>query len=146
VAEIVRCQFPEEDWPWEIYMEIAKLGRLVPRAAIELARELETEVLVSESPEHSLWEHLEQVRRARDVDGLGLTPLDVRYLAILEGEDKPVGEQTILNMLGNADRDRITDEIEPFLKRLGFIRFGPRGREITSQGKEHLHATRGGVH
>ena len=37
VAEIVRRRF-QHNWPAEVYQEIAKLGRCVPRVAIELVR------------------------------------------------------------------------------------------------------------
>lgn len=141
VAEMLRRKFPV-GWNPEIYIELAKLGRRVPRIAIELAKELETEITVSEAPGRSLHEHLDEVRRAREMDTIGLTPIDVQYLETLEHESRPVGEQSILNMLGTVDKDRILDEIEPFLRKLGFIRFGARGREITAEGKEYLYSRR----
>ncbi len=136
VAEMVRLQFSA--WPRDVHLEIAKLGRRVPRIALELARELETEVTVSERPNRSIQEHLEEVRVAREVDSLGLTRLDLQYLALLHRENRPVGEQPLVHMLANVDRDRIIDEVEPFLARLGFIRLGARGREITPEGRSYL--------
>lgn len=137
VAEIVNRRF-SLGWPQEVYRTIAKLGRLVPRVAIELARELETEMTVSEHPEHSIEEHLEEVRKAREIDETGLTPTDISYLDTLERAARPVGEQAILNMLRTVDKDRIVDEVEPFLIRLGLIQLGTRGREITADGRRYL--------
>ena len=137
VAEIVGLRFPR-GWPAQVYLAIAQLGRRVPRIALELARELETAITVSEDPLLGVQQHLDDVRRARELDELGLTLTDLEYLSHLSRENRPVGEQMILNMLGTVDRDRVVDEIEPFLRSLGFIRFGPRGREITEEGKNYL--------
>jgi Holliday junction resolvasome RuvABC ATP-dependent DNA helicase subunit len=41
-----------------------------------------------------------------------------------------------------VDKDRILNDVEPFLVRLGFIKHGPRGRELTSEGREYLLAHR----
>lgn len=143
VAEMVRLKFPVA-WPTPVYLAIAQLGRRVPRIALELARELETAITVSEDPSLTVEQHLEEVRKARELDELGLTLVDLEYLSHLQRENRPIGEQTVLNMMGTVDRDRIVDEIEPFLRSLGFIRFGPRGREITNQGKDYLVALRRG--
>jgi Holliday junction resolvasome RuvABC ATP-dependent DNA helicase subunit len=137
VAEIVRRRTGGQ-WPAEIYTQIATLGRCVPRVALELAKELETELTVTEHPDRPITEHLEEVRKAQEIDKLGLTLTDNEYLEILERENRPVGENAILNMLRTVDKDRILNEVEPFLKRLGFIRLGPRGREISAQGKEYI--------
>jgi Holliday junction resolvasome RuvABC ATP-dependent DNA helicase subunit len=137
VAEIVRLRFPHT-WPVSVYLAVAQLGRRVPRIALELAKELETAITVAEDPTASVPQHLDDVRQARELDELGLTLTDLDYLSHLARENRPIGEQTILNMLGTVDRDRVVDEIEPFLRSLGFIRFGPRGREITEEGKDYL--------
>lgn len=137
VAEIVRRRAGGQ-WPAEVYTQIARLGRCVPRVALELAKELDTELTVTENRERSMMEHLEEVRKAQEIDKLGLTMIDHEYLDILERENRPVGENALLNMLGTVDKNRILDEVEPFLKRLGFIRLGPRGREITAEGREYV--------
>jgi len=137
VAEILQQKLLY-DWPKEIYLEIARLGRGVPRIALQLAEELVTEITVSEHPEYSLHEHLEEVRKASDRDEIGLTSLDLDYLSLLEHENKPVGEQTLLNLLGTVDKDRVTGEVEPFLVRLGFLKLGGRGREITTEGRRYI--------
>ncbi len=144
VAQILRWKLPHEDWPQAIYEAVARLGRCVPRLAIQLAGALETAVLVAEH-EKSLDEHLEDVRRAREIDGLGLARMDFEYLGILERANNPVGEQNVLNLMRTVDKDRILNEVEPFLVRLGFIRHGPRGRELTNEGREYVlsHRARG---
>ncbi|MGI9075490.1 MAG: AAA family ATPase [Bryobacteraceae bacterium] len=141
VAEILRRRHPH-DWPPSLYQRAAVLGRQVPRIALELVKELETAITVSDYPGKPAEEHLEDVRHARELDQNGLTLTDLEYLSILEGEHRPVGEKAITNMIGTVDRERITDEIEPFLRRRSFIRFGPQGREITAAGREYILARR----
>jgi DNA phosphorothioation-dependent restriction protein DptH len=137
VARILRWKVRHDDWPESLYESVARLGRCVPRTAIQLAEALETAVLVSEQ-EKSLLSHLEDVRRSREIDARGLTRMDFEYLSILERAPGPVGEQNILNLMRTVDKDRILNEVEPFLVRLGFIKHGPRGRELTSDGREYL--------
>lgn len=137
VAEIVRLHFPH-GWPTNVYLTIAQLGRRVPRIALELAKELETAIAVTEDSNLTVEMHLDIVRQSRELDNLGLTSTDLEYLSLLARENRPVGEQMIINILGTVDRDRVIDEIEPFLRSLGFVRFGPRGREITEEGRDYL--------
>jgi Holliday junction resolvasome RuvABC ATP-dependent DNA helicase subunit len=141
VARILRWKVPHDDWPESVYRAVAKLGRCVPRIAIQLAEALETAVFVSEH-EQALSQHLDAVRRAREIDENGLTRMDFEYLGILEGANRPVGEQNILNLMRTVDKDRILNEVEPFLVRLGFIKHGPGGRELTTQGREYFLAHR----
>jgi MoxR-like ATPase len=79
VARILQWKVPHRDWPESVYRAAAKLGRCVPRIAIQLAEALETAVLVSEQ-EKALSEHLNDVRRAREIDENGLTRMDFEYL------------------------------------------------------------------
>jgi Holliday junction resolvasome RuvABC ATP-dependent DNA helicase subunit len=136
VADILTHKVPHE-WPREVYFQLARLGRCVPRVAMQLANGLETAVLVAEHPKE-LSAHLDDVRRAREIDENGLTPMDLAYLELLERSNRPVGEQVVVNMLRTVDKDRILNEIEPFLARLGFIKHGAQGREITGPGKEYV--------
>jgi len=141
VARILQWKVRHDDWPEPVYLAVARLGRCVPRIAIQLAEALETAVLVSEE-EKQLSEHLDDVRRAREIDQNGLTRMDFEYLAILERANGPVGEQNILNLMRTVDKDRILNDVEPFLVRQGFIKHGPRGRELTAEGREYLLAHR----
>jgi Holliday junction resolvasome RuvABC ATP-dependent DNA helicase subunit len=141
VAHILAWKVPHDDWDNAVYASVARLGRCVPRIAIQLAEALETAVMVSEAPK-PVSEHLEDVRRAREIDARGLTRMDFEYLAILERSNNPVGEHNILNLMRTVDKDRILNDVEPFLVRMGFIKHGPRGRELTTEGREYLLAHR----
>jgi|GEM_PF-2148539 len=137
VAEIIRRHMGSQ-WPAEVYTKIAILGRRVPRIALELANELKTELAVTDNPHKSILEHLEEVRANREIDELGLTMKDIVYLQTLHAQDRAVGQDRMLNMLGTEDEKRILEEVEPFLKRIGFIRYGDKGREITPEGTLHV--------
>jgi Holliday junction DNA helicase RuvB len=51
----------------------------------------------------------------------------------------PVGLSTLAVALGE-EPDTIEDVYEPYLLQLGFLQRTPRGRVITSLGREHLGA------
>lgn len=142
VAQIVESRFP--GWPATVYQRLATLGRQVPRIALELATSLQTEIRVSEHQERSPEQHLAEVARTRTIDDLGLTDLDRQYLELLAREARPLGERPILNMLRNVDRERILNEVEPYvIQVLGFAKLGPSGREITPRGRQYLQGRRG---
>ena len=137
VAQIVKLQEPE--WPDALRHRIARYGRLVPRIALEIARELADEALVSEHQARSLAAHLEEVRRTRLIDENGLGRIDIDYLELLEREGKPLGERNILSMLPSVDKDRFVEEVEPLLiARMKLVRRTGRGREITAEGRRYL--------
>jgi Holliday junction resolvasome RuvABC ATP-dependent DNA helicase subunit len=137
VAAILRWKAPHDDWGDAIYLAVARLGRCVPRIAIQLAQTLDTAIVVAEQAK-PVADHLEDVRRAHELDPKGLAVMDFSYLSILERAGGPVGEQNLLNQMRTVDKDRILNEVEPFLVRLGFIRHSPRGRELTQEGREYL--------
>ncbi|MCY3714723.1 MAG: AAA family ATPase [Gemmatimonadetes bacterium] len=137
VAAIVGIAQP--NWPDTVRLKIAKYGRLVPRIALELVREVASESLVSEYTERTLEEHLEEVKRTRLIDGNGLGPVDIEYLELLEREARPLGERNILAMLTNIDKNRVTEEVEPLvIARLRLAKKTDRGREITPDGRRYL--------
>ncbi len=137
VATIVGLDHPY--WPEPLRRRIARYGRLVPRIAQEFARELADEALVSEQQDRDLASHLDEVRRTRLVDENGLGRIDIDYLELLEREGRPLGERNILTTLGNIDKDRFLEEVEPLLvARMRLVRRTGRGREITPEGRRYL--------
>ena len=137
VAQIVGLQHP--NWPESLLREIARCGRLVPRIALAVAKELVDEALVTEYPDRDLNDHLDEVRRTRQVDENGLSGLDIEYLELLEREGRPLGERNVLSMLPNIDKDRFLEEVEPLLiARMQLVRRTGRGREITPEGRRYL--------
>jgi Holliday junction resolvasome RuvABC ATP-dependent DNA helicase subunit len=136
VRERVEGEHPDVHWDDEVFLRLAHLGRLVPRAAFELAEDLWKEVQVSEREATPL-EYLEAVRVGRGIDPRGLRNQDFRYLTILERAGRPVGEESLASQLG-IDRDQLSDELEPTLIRMGLVVPGRGGREITPEGRSYL--------
>jgi len=73
------------------------------------------------------------------VDEKGLDTLDRRFLSLIVEYygGGPVGIETLAATL-NEERDTITDVMEPYLLKIGFLQRTPRGRCVTRPACEHL--------
>jgi Holliday junction DNA helicase RuvB len=78
-----------------------------------------------------------------DIDPLGLEPIDRLILTTIyeRYNGGPVGVETLSHTIGE-DKSTIEDVYEPFLVYKGFLQRGPRGREITARGIDHVTATK----
>ena len=76
------------------------------------------------------------------VDLLGLDPQDRKYLETIHRvfEGGPAGVEAIAHTLNTAP-DTLTDEVEPFLLRVGLVVRTSRGRKLTTKGYAHLGAS-----
>ena len=76
---------------------------------------------------------------ALGIDEKGLDDLDRRLLRLIVEyyDGGPVGIETLSATL-NEERDTITDVIEPYLLKIGFLQRTPRGRTITRPACGHL--------
>jgi holliday junction DNA helicase RuvB len=74
-----------------------------------------------------------------EIDGLGLDPLDRRYLRLMAEHfaGGPVGVETLAASLAEA-RDAVEDVVEPFLLQCGLIQRTPRGRVLSVSAWKHL--------
>lgn len=75
------------------------------------------------------------------IDEYGLTKDDRRYLETLRDGFKggPAGVRALSSAM-HEDPETVENVYEPYLLRLGFIERSPRGRILTSKGKEYLGA------
>ena len=71
-----------------------------------------------------------------DIDENGLAPRDHAFLRLVRDEG-PVGLGRLGSTLGESEQT-ILDSIEPYLIQKGLVRLGPKGREITEVGIQHL--------
>ena len=73
------------------------------------------------------------------IDELGLTKDDRRYLTTLRDSFKggPAGIRALASGL-HEDPETVENVYEPYLLRLGFIERSPRGRILTTKGREYL--------
>jgi Holliday junction DNA helicase RuvB len=119
--------------------ELAKRGRGTPGTAINL-------LLNAVDYAHATGTNLDAevvdaAMRIQKVDQKGLTEMDSKYLKALHQRfgGNPAGVLAIASVLGLSDNvGTVTDVIEPWLLRLGFIDRTPRGRALTDAGLTHL--------
>jgi holliday junction DNA helicase RuvB len=121
---------------------LAQRSRGTPRTANRLFRRVRDFSLVSGASE--IGAHcVNNALTSMDIDPLGLEPIDRLILTTIHERYSggPVGVETLSHTIGE-DKSTIEDVYEPFLVYKGFLQRGPRGREITVRGIDHVMATR----
>ncbi|WP_062228879.1 Holliday junction branch migration DNA helicase RuvB [Aureimonas frigidaquae] len=118
--------------------EIARRARGTPRIAGRLLRRVRDFATMAGAQTVDRRVADEALTRL-EVDGLGLDPLDRRYLELIAFNfgGGPVGIDTIAAALSEP-RDAIEDIVEPYLLQQGFIQRTPRGRVLTAHAFRHL--------
>jgi Holliday junction DNA helicase RuvB len=109
----------------EIAGEIAKRSRATARVAIGLLRWFSEFCTASDCPPN-----MDAVRQAfelRDIDEEGLDRLDKAYLSFLVSAGVPLGLSTLAASTGESP-ETLSQAVEPFLIRRGYVQKGPRGR------------------
>ena len=123
----------------EAISEIAKRGRGTPGTAINLLYNVVD--FASASGVEVTPETVAEAMLVQGVDDCGLNDKDRDYLnALFERfKDAPAGVGAIASVLGLQDNiGTVTDVIEPWLLRCGFIDRTPRGRVLTDAGRKHV--------
>jgi len=138
ISEIVRLEFLRlgHDVTPEVCETLAKVGRFVPRVALEHAIQF-LEFHRARPQTHRLsGDGIREVMRTSwNVDSQGLTPNDCEYLAALQSGPKGIQALSTFLSCGKEEIERV---IEPYLAQLGAIRLTGRGREITEIGRAML--------
>ncbi len=119
-------------------MEIARRSRGTPRVAGRLLRRVR-DVATVEGSKIIDEGVADKALRRLEIDGLGLDPLDRRYLRLIAEHfgGGPVGVETLAASLAEA-RDAVEDVVEPFLLQCGLIQRTPRGRMLSTSAWKHL--------
>ena len=127
LATIVTNAASKMDFPIapEIAERIAWRSRETARVAISHLRWIIEFCAATERPPNI--ETLDEAFDLRDVDEEGLTKTDLRYLSALVEAGCPLGLATLAAQL-NESPQTVSQAIEPFLMRKGYVRKGPRGR------------------
>jgi Holliday junction DNA helicase RuvB len=117
--------------------ELAKRSRFTPRTANYLLKRARDFAEI-----HGTGLSLDTAHKALDllgVDEMGLTPIDRKLLTLITEKfgGGPVGLSTLAAAL-SEDPATIEEVHEPYLLQLGFIERSPRGRIITTAGREHI--------
>lgn len=113
-----------------VALEIAKRSRGSARLALQLLQQVRD--IGGLTPEGA-----REAFKDLEIDDLGLTRLDRRYLAILNGSDEPVGLDAIATQLGE-NADTVETAIEPYLMQIGLVKRSTRGRQLTDKGAKHI--------
>ncbi len=118
--------------------ELARRSRGTPRVANRLLRRVrdfadvlgETSIGVP---------RVDQALSRLGIDQHGLDSMDRRILATIweRYSGGPVGLETLAHTVAE-DKTTIEEVYEPFLVHRGFLARGPRGRELTEAGKQHV--------
>ena len=119
-------------------IEIAKRSRGTPRIANRLLRRVRDYVEVKNIKKINT-KVINDSLEIEGVDNLGLDRLDREYLRIIAAnyEGGPVGIDAISASL-NEDQATLSDVVEPFLLKIGFIIRTSQGRKITKLAYKHL--------
>ncbi len=118
--------------------EIARRSRGTPRVAGRLLRRVR-DVATVEGAGAITRDVADLALKRLEIDGLGLDPLDRRYLLLIAEHfgGGPVGVETIAASLAES-RDAVEDVVEPFLLQCGLIQRTPRGRVLSATAWRHL--------
>lgn len=122
---------------------IAKRSRGTPRIANNLLRwvrdftQMRTEGKIDPDIVH-------QALSMLDIDEKGLDEMDKKLLEVIidHYDGGPVGLNTVAVAVGEEGQT-IEEVYEPYLIMLGMLKRTPRGREVTSVGREHIANSRG---
>jgi holliday junction DNA helicase RuvB len=118
--------------------EIARRARGTPRVANRILRRIRDVAQVRHAGAVTL-DIAREALKLLEVDEAGLERTDRDLLAAVAHKfgGGPVGLSTLAVSLGE-EPDTIEDVYEPYLLQLGFLQRTPRGRTITTLGREHL--------
>ena len=118
--------------------EIARRARGTPRVAGRLMRRVR-DVATVEGAKIIDAKVADKALKRLEIDGLGLDPLDRRYLRLIAEHfgGGPVGVETLAAALAES-RDAVEDVVEPFLLQCGLIQRTPRGRVLSAGAWTHL--------
>jgi Holliday junction DNA helicase RuvB len=122
-----------------VYDEIARRAKGVPRLSLRLMQSC-WRVARSEGETCLSPRHLQRACDLEQIDGLGLGPVEQKYLAALAAGNSRLN--VLATILGLRNQT-VTQVIEPFLIRSGLVVKDDQGRrQLTSKGREHLSESR----
>jgi Holliday junction DNA helicase RuvB len=124
----------------EATREIARRARGTPRVANRILRRIRDVAEVRHDGSVT-FDVAREALELLEVDGVGLERTDRELLSAIAYKfgGGPVGLSTLAVSLGE-EPDTIEDVYEPYLLQLGFLQRTPRGRVITTLGREHVGA------
>ena len=117
---------------------LAKISRGTPRIALRLLKRVRDYAQVIKKTNVISQDIVKKALNFQKIDEKGLDYLDRRYLSYLNlNKSKPIGLEAIAAGL-NEDSSMLEFLVEPYLIQIGFLIRTPRGRLITSYGKDYI--------
>lgn len=118
--------------------ELARRSRGTPRLANSRLRWVR-DYSTSKADGHITLDLARRALEMQEIDDGGLDRQDRRYLTTLVRVfcGGPAGVEAIAATMSLAT-DTLSDEVEPYLLRRGFIVRTPRGRQVTAEGYAHM--------
>jgi len=117
---------------------ITQRSRKIPRLANRILKRVKD---IFEVNQYKIIDEkvLEKLFDILEIDPLGLTNIDLKYLNVLAEKfnNQPVGVETIASSL-SEDKRTIEEYVEPYLLQLGLIKKTNRGRVLTDKALKHL--------
>ena len=138
LSKIVETRCKSLDWKFEpkILEEISMRSRGTPRIALRLLQ-AGRRVALSERNTLIRLRHVQKAFELAEIDTIGLDKLESKYLHLLK--DGPLRINVIASMLGVLDQRIVSNTIEPFLLRIGYIVKDDNGKRVlTQQGQDHI--------
>lgn len=122
----------------QLAFEVAKRSRGTPRVANRILKRIQDYLHVKGLKKLDK-KSLNAVFELLNIDELGLSELDIKYLQTLarKFQNKPVGVETLSSSL-SEDKRTLEEFVEPYLLQIGFIKKTPRGRVLTEKALVHL--------
>ena len=118
-------------------IEIAKRGRGTPRIIVGFLERCIDTAIVRKGNNIITKDIALETFDLLGINDIGLRETELRLMKILYESDKPIGLEN-LSIMTNESQKTITNSIEPFLIREGFVMRSGTGRILTENGKKYL--------
>ena len=117
---------------------LAKISRGTPRIALRLLKRVRDYAQVIKNTNIISQDLVKKALDYQKIDEKGLGNLDRKYLNFLNLNNRiPIGLEAIAAGLGE-DSSMLEFVVEPYLMQIGFLMRTPRGRVLTSTGKNYI--------
>ena len=117
---------------------LAKISRGTPRIALRFLKRVRDYAQVIKKTNKISLKIVEKALNSQKIDKEGLDNIDRKFLSFLTLHDNnPIGLDSIAAGMGE-DSSMLEFLVEPYLIQIGFIMRTPRGRKLTSLGKEYI--------
>ena len=122
----------------EACLALAKISRGTPRIALRFLKRVRDYAQVIKKTSKITLDIVEEALNSQKIDNKGLDNVDRKFLSLLNlNNNNPIGLDSIAAGIGE-DSSMLEFVVEPYLIQIGFIIRTPRGRQLTSLGKQYI--------